>query len=87
VPLVSTHLLADGDEARADEIREKTNVNGGAIAIGHPTGATAARLVMNAMYELRRRRAAQGEDRPYWGVVTICGGIGETESVVVRVGG
>jgi acetyl-CoA C-acetyltransferase len=86
VPLVSTHLLADRDEARAEVIREKTNVNGGAIAIGHPTGATAARLVMNAMYELRRRRAAEGQDRPYHGVVTICGGIGEAESIVVRVG-
>ena len=86
VPLVSTHLLADRDEARAEQIREKTNVNGGAIAIGHPTGATAARLVMNAMYELRRRRAADGSDRPYHGVVTICGGIGEAESVVVCVG-
>lgn len=86
VPLVSTHLLADKDEARAEVLREKVNVCGGAIALGHPTGATAARLVMNAMYELRRRRAASGEDRPYWGVVTICGGIGETESVVVRVG-
>lgn len=84
VPLVTTHLLADRDEARADAVREKTNVNGGAIAIGHPTGATAARLVMTAIYELRRRRDAHG-GRPYHGLVTICGGIGEAEAVVVRV--
>jgi acetyl-CoA C-acetyltransferase len=86
VPLVSTHLLADCDEVRAEAIREKVNVNGGAIAIGHPTGATAARLVMNAMYELRDRRGEGGDARPYWGLVTICGGIGEAESVIIRVG-
>ncbi len=86
VPLVTTHLLADHDEVAAEGLREKTNVNGGAIAIGHPTGATAARLVMTVMYELRRRRQANG-DRPYHGLVTICGGVGEAEAVVVRVGG
>ncbi|MFI5253926.1 MAG: thiolase family protein [Candidatus Limnocylindrales bacterium] len=87
MPLVSTLVLAGGDRQRAQAIREKTNVNGGAIAIGHPTGATGARLVMTLIYELRRRRAASGEDRPYYGLATICGGIGEAEAIVVRVGG
>jgi acetyl-CoA C-acetyltransferase len=86
VPLVSTHLLADQNATRADALREKTNVNGGAIAIGHPTGATAARLVMTAMYELRRRRSQNGAARPHHALVSICGGIGEAEAVVVRVG-
>ncbi|MDC5696536.1 thiolase family protein [Intrasporangium calvum] len=85
VPLVSSHILAGHDEAAAEKLRERINVNGGAIAIGHPTGATAARLVMTAMYELRRRYAAD-PSRPYYGVVGICGGIGEAEGVVVRVG-
>jgi acetyl-CoA C-acetyltransferase len=85
MPLVSTLVLAGGDRAKAEEIRAKTNVNGGAIAIGHPTGATGARLVMTMMYELRRRAAAAGWDRPYHGVATICGGIGEGEAIVVRV--
>lgn len=85
VPLVSTLIMAGGDRARAETIRGKTNVNGGAIAIGHPTGATGARLVMTLIYELRRRREAAGDTRPYHGVATICGGIGEGEALVVEV--
>lgn len=85
VPLVTSHILAGKDEVAAEKLRERINVNGGAIAIGHPTGATAARLVMTAMYELRRRHAAD-PSRAYYGVVGICGGIGEAEGVVVRVG-
>jgi acetyl-CoA C-acetyltransferase len=87
VPLVSTLVLAGGDRTRAEPIRKKTNVNGGAVAIGHPTGATGARLVMTLIYELRRRREAAGESRPYYGVATICGGIGEAEAIVVMVAG
>ncbi|HEY6118049.1 MAG TPA: thiolase family protein [Candidatus Dormibacteraeota bacterium] len=87
MPLVSTLILGDKDPERVDEIRAKTNVNGGAIAIGHPTGATGARLIMALVYELRRRREASGEARPFYGIATICGGIGEGESVIVKVDG
>jgi acetyl-CoA C-acetyltransferase len=87
VPLVSTLVLGGGDLDKAEAIRSKTNVNGGAVAIGHPTGATGARLVMTLIYELRRRRKAAGESRPYYGVATICGGIGEAEAIVVKVAG
>jgi acetyl-CoA C-acetyltransferase len=87
VPLVSTLVLGGGDLDKAEAIRNKTNVNGGAVAIGHPTGATGARLVMTLIYELRRRRKAAGESRPYYGVATICGGIGEAEAIVVKVAG
>jgi acetyl-CoA C-acetyltransferase len=86
VPLVSTLVMAGRDREKAQAIRSRTNVNGGAIAIGHPTGATGARLVMTLIYELRRRREAAGDSRPYYGVATICGGIGEAEAIVVRVG-
>jgi acetyl-CoA C-acetyltransferase len=79
--------MAGGNKEKAEQIRAKTNVNGGAIAIGHPTGATAARLVMTVMYELRRRRAAAGDKRPYYGLATLCGGIGEAEAVIVKVDG
>jgi acetyl-CoA C-acetyltransferase len=78
VPLVSTIVLANGDLAEAARLRERTNVNGGSIAIGHPTGATAGRLVMTAASELLRRGGGTG-------LVTICGGIGEAESVVITV--
>jgi acetyl-CoA C-acetyltransferase len=79
VPVVSTLVLADGDRARAERLRERTNVNGGSVAIGHPTGATGARLVMTLAFELQRRGGGLG-------VVAICGGIGEGEAVLIRVG-
>ncbi len=87
VPLVSTLLLAGRDSKKTETIREKTNVDGGAIAIGHPTGATGARLVLHLLFELQRRRAEAGNGRPYYGLATLCGGIGEGEAIVVRVGG
>jgi len=78
MPLVSTILMGDGDEARIAAIREKTNVNGGAIAIGHPTGASGARLLMSMAYELRRRGGG-------YGLCTICGGVGESECFIIKV--
>lgn len=78
VPLISTLVLAERDRVRTRRLRDKTNVNGGAIAIGHPTGATAARLVLAAAYELRRRGGG-------YALVTLCGGIGEAEAAVIRV--
>jgi len=80
MPLVATHILGGGDPEKVTAIREKTNVNGGAIAIGHPTGATAARLVMTIIYALHSRGGG-------WGLVSICGGIGQGESVIVKVDG
>jgi acetyl-CoA C-acetyltransferase len=87
VPLVSTLIMAGRDPKKAEDIRARTNVNGGSIAIGHPTGATAARMIMTMMFELRRRREASGDSRPYYGLATLCGGIGEGEAVVVKVDG
>jgi acetyl-CoA C-acetyltransferase len=50
---------------------EKTNVNGGAIAIGHPIGASGARILTTLLYELQRRGASKG-------LATLCvgGGMG-----------
>jgi acetyl-CoA C-acetyltransferase len=78
MPLVSTILMGEKDEARIAAIREKTNVNGGAIAIGHPTGATGARLLMTMIRELKRRGGG-------YGLCTICGGVGESECFIVKV--
>jgi acetyl-CoA C-acetyltransferase len=78
VPLVSALVLADGVPGAATSLHERINVNGGAIAVGHPTGATGARLVMTSANELRRRNGG-------YALVTICGGIGEAEAVVIRV--
>lgn len=78
MPLVSTILLGENDEARIAALRAKTNVNGGAIAVGHPTGASGARLLMTMSYELRRRGGG-------YGLCTICGGVGESECFIVKV--
>jgi len=77
-PLVSTLLLADGDRARADALRERTNVHGGAVAIGHPLGASGARIVMTLINGLRRRGGGRG-------VAAICGGFGQGDAVMVEV--
>jgi acetyl-CoA C-acetyltransferase len=78
MPLVATHILGGGDPDKVAAIRDKTNVNGGAIAIGHPTGASAARLVMTLAYALKSRGGGLG-------LAAICGGIGQGESMIIRV--
>lgn len=57
--------------------RDKTNVNGGAIALGHPLGATGTRLVLTLLYELRRRNAR-------YGLATACIGGGQGIAVIVE---
>ena len=57
--------------------REKTNVNGGAIALGHPLGATGTRLVITLLYELRRRKKKHG-------LATACIGGGQGIAVIVE---
>lgn len=78
VALVSTKILGDSDEEKVQKIRKKLNVNGGAIAIGHPLGATGARLVMTLAYELRRIGGG-------FGIAAICGGLAQGDAVVIRV--
>ncbi len=78
VPLVSTLLLADKDKRKAKALREKTNLNGSAIAIGHPNTASGARLIMNLMYELRRRGGG-------YALGAICGGLAQADACVIKV--
>ncbi len=78
MPLVSSKILAGGDENKLSALRERININGGAIAIGHPVGASGARILMTLMYELRRRGRGMG-------VAAICGGLAQGESCVIRV--
>jgi len=54
------------------------NVNGGALALGHPIGASGARLLTTLLYELRRRGGGRG-------LVTICSGGGQGDAVLVEV--
>jgi acetyl-CoA acetyltransferase family protein len=57
--------------------REKVNVNGGAIALGHPLGATGTRLVITLLFELRRRKKK-------YGLATACIGGGQGIAMVVE---
>ena len=54
------------------------NVNGGAIAVGHPIGASGARILMTLLYELRRRGGG-------YGAAGICSGIAQGEATLVKV--
>jgi acetyl-CoA C-acetyltransferase len=57
---------------------DKVNVNGGAVALGHPIGATGARLLGSLVYELRRRGGG-------FGCAAICSGGGQGDAVILRV--
>ena len=78
VPLVSTLLLVDKDREKVKALREKTNINGSAIAIGHPNTASGARLIMNLMYELRRRGGG-------YALGAICGGLAQGDACIIKV--
>ena len=78
MPLVATKILSDGDKEKMKTLREKTNINGGAVAIGHPVGASGARIFMTLMYELRRSGGR-------YGVCAICGGLAQGDAAVIEV--
>ncbi|AEG16427.1 acetyl-CoA acetyltransferase [Desulfofundulus kuznetsovii DSM 6115] len=78
VTLTSTKMLANGDMKKYEELKKKVNVNGGAIAIGHPNTASGARLIGTLIYELRRRGGGLG-------VAAICGGLAQGDAALVRV--
>jgi acetyl-CoA acetyltransferase family protein len=57
---------------------EKLNVNGGAIALGHPLGCSGARIVTTLVHEMRRRGSR-------YGLVTMCVGVGQGEALIVEL--
>jgi 3-oxoadipyl-CoA thiolase len=59
-----------------------TNVNGGAIALGHPTGCSGARILVTLLHEMRRRAAEM--PRPFYGLATLCVGVGMGVSTIVE---
>ena len=61
---------------------EITNVNGGAIALGHPTGCSGARILVTLLHEMKRRAAT--EKQPYYGLATLCVGVGMGVSTLVE---
>jgi 3-oxoadipyl-CoA thiolase len=71
----ASQVLACADGLGIDE--EKLNVNGGAIALGHPLGCSGARLMTSLVWELRRRGAR-------YGIATLCVGVGQGVATVVE---
>ncbi|RFU70858.1 acetyl-CoA C-acetyltransferase [Peribacillus saganii] len=57
---------------------EKVNVNGGAVAIGHPIGASGARIIVTLMHELKRRGGGLG-------IAAICSGGGQGDAILIEV--
>lgn len=57
---------------------EKVNVNGGAVALGHPIGASGARIILTLAYELKRRGGGIG-------IAAICSGGGQGDSIMIEV--
>lgn len=78
MPLVSAKILSNSDESKFQQLLAKTNPNGGAIAVGHPVGASGARVLMTAMYELRRRGGGIG-------AAAICGGLAQGDAAIIEV--
>jgi acetyl-CoA acetyltransferase family protein len=61
---------------------EITNVNGGAIALGHPTGCSGARIMVTMLHEMQRRAGTQ--TAPFYGLATMCVGVGMGVSTVIE---
>lgn len=62
---------------------EITNVNGGAIALGHPLGCSGARIMTTLLHEMKRRKA-NGQSIQY-GLATMCVGVGQGEATIVEI--
>jgi acetyl-CoA C-acetyltransferase len=80
VPLVSIEVLCHRDKGMIKEIKKKTNINGSAIAIGHPNTASGARIMMTLAYELRRRGGG-------YAIGAICGGLAQADACIIKFEG
>lgn len=78
MPPVSLRHLAAGSPAILERLSGITNVHGGAVALGHPTGASGARLVTTLTRALREVGGG-------YGVAAICGGFGQADAVLIKV--
>ncbi|MCW8335250.1 acetyl-CoA C-acetyltransferase [Vibrio paucivorans] len=72
------HKLAEEHEVSVSSILDKANVNGGAIALGHPLGASGNRILVTLIHELTRRNGQ-------YGVASLCVGGGMGTAVVVKL--
>ncbi|MDO9130795.1 MAG: acetyl-CoA C-acetyltransferase [Anaerolineales bacterium] len=63
---------------------EIVNVNGGAVALGHPLGCSGARILTTLLHEMRRRVQGGRKARPYFGLAALCVGVGQGEATIVE---
>ncbi|ENM5835171.1 acetyl-CoA C-acetyltransferase [Vibrio metoecus] len=71
------HGLADQHSIKSEAILDKANVNGGAIALGHPLGASGNRILVSLLHELQRRHQK-------YGVASLCVGGGMGTAIVIK---
>ncbi len=76
----AVQALAVIEDLQLDQ--DLVNVNGGAVALGHPLGCSGARILTTLVHEMRRR--APGESRPFYGLATLCVGVGQGEATIVE---
>ncbi|MGF1704183.1 acetyl-CoA C-acetyltransferase [Photobacterium makurazakiensis] len=71
------HELADELDTQVEDLAERSNVNGGAIALGHPLGASGNRIIVSLLHEMRRRGTEHG-------LATLCVGGGMGTAIVLK---
>jgi acetyl-CoA C-acetyltransferase len=78
VPLVSMKVAAKGSDKLYKSLVSKMNLQGSAIAIGHPNTASGARIVMDLMFQLRERGGG-------YALGTLCGGLAQADACIIKV--
>jgi 3-oxoadipyl-CoA thiolase len=63
---------------------ENTNVNGGAIALGHPLGCSGARILTTLLHEMKRRAGSRAGSTSFYGLAMLCVGVGQGEATLVE---
>ncbi|WP_432452129.1 MULTISPECIES: acetyl-CoA C-acetyltransferase [unclassified Agarivorans] len=71
------HGLCDEHQVNMDWFEDKTNVNGGAIALGHPLGASGGRILSSLLYEMKKRQAT-------YGLASLCIGGGMGTAMIIK---
>jgi acetyl-CoA C-acetyltransferase len=77
-PLASLRIVSGDDKKKLRQLQDMTNINGSAIALGHPVTASGARIVMSLMYELRRRGGG-------YALGALSGGLAQADACIIKV--
>ena len=77
-------LLAFNGDVYLGMDAANTNVNGGAIALGQPTGCSGSRILVTLMHEMKRRAPDMPKDKPFYGLATLCVGVGMGSATLVE---